>query len=465
MGETTTAELRPGGLQSLARAERPALVIMWSAAAPDRVGEVATLARGVWIMGRGGPRPEDEGPRVRFVRQRPNLNEARPPLTDAVISRRQLRLELTDTLEVRNLGRCPLRVGRQHVKSASLREGDLLELEDTLLLRFTRRPEVLLTTAPAGPFGLADPLGLVGEAPAIWTLRARLAFLGRRAVHTLVLGPSGAGKELAARALHATSTRCKGPFVSRSAATIPESLADAELFGTAKDYPNSGAPARDGLIGAATGGTLFLDEIGEMPEALQAHLLRVLDQGEYHRLGEARARRADLRLVAATNRSPTTLKHDLRARMKIELEVQGLDARTDDVPLIAHHLLKKITAGDPELADRFLAGGEPRLSCALVEALCQHEYTHHVRELEALLWQAIGDAKGDTLTLSRGLRRRMSARPADAKPTEIDAETLKAALAEHGSQAAVCRALGLRNRFQLYRLVRRYGLGGGDPSP
>src|SRR6185503_16398678 len=115
----------------------------------------------------------------------------------------------------------------------------------------------------------------------------------------------------AARALHELSPRAERRLVSRNAATLPSGLMDAELFGNAKNYPNPGMAERAGLIGEANGGTLFLDEIGELPAELQAHLLRVLDgDGEYQRLGDAQQRRSDFRLVAATNRDPSSLKHD-----------------------------------------------------------------------------------------------------------------------------------------------------------
>src|SRR6185369_7117992 len=117
---------------------------------------------------------------------------------------------------------------------------------------------------------------------------------------------------------------------------------DAELFGNVKNYPNPGTPEREGLIGEADGSTLFLDEIGELPVHMQAHLLRVLDRGgEYQRLGDSRAQRADLRVVAATNRPLDALKHDFLARLTLRLEIPSLDERRDDIPLLARHLLRR----------------------------------------------------------------------------------------------------------------------------
>src|SRR5262249_4513267 len=151
-------------------------------------------------------------------------------------------------------------------------------------------------------FGAPDPHGILGESPAAWALREHLSLAAHSGQHILLLGQSGTGKELAARAIHALSPRRDKPFIARNAATFPEGLVDAELFGTAKGYPNAGSPERPGLIAEADGGTLFLDEIGELPAHLSSHLLRVLDRGgEYQRLGESRVRRSDLRVVAATN--------------------------------------------------------------------------------------------------------------------------------------------------------------------
>src|SRR5262249_38405316 len=190
-------------------------------------------------------------------------------------------------------------------------------------------------------FGAADTHGIVGESPAAWALRDTVAFAARSVGHVLIHGESGVGKELVARAIHALSARRARPLGARNAATFPEALVDAELFGNAKNYPNPGMIEREGVVGEADGSTLFLDEIGELPAALQAHLLRVLDRGgEYQRLGEPRVRRADLRVVAATNRSIDELKHDLAARLTLRVEVPSLADRREDIPLLARHLLE-----------------------------------------------------------------------------------------------------------------------------
>ena len=166
--------------------------------------------------------------------------------------------------------------------------------------------------------------------------------MAARREHVLVLGESGTGKELVAQAIHALGPRSGRRLVARSAATVPATLIDAELFGNAPSYPNAGMAERPGLVGEADGSTLFLDEIGELPVELQTHLLRLLDGGDYQRLGDARRRTADLRVVGATNRPTGQLKADLAARFPLRVHAPGLHERRDDVMLVARHVLREL---------------------------------------------------------------------------------------------------------------------------
>ena len=393
------------------------LVLLWSRDEPERVGEILFLPPGQpgpWIFGRGAAGGGAQT--LSLVRDRPGARTAGAPLACPRISRRQLRLSALSGggVLVENIGRCSLwHLGRE-VERAELNEGETFSLHNELLFLCVRRPP--MAGAPdeeSGfahhPFGEPDTLGLVGESPLLWNMRRQIATVARQPYHVLVLGPSGSGKELIAQAIHACSPRSRRAMVARNAATIPEGLADAELFGNIRNYPNPGMPDRPGIVGQAHGSTLFLDEFAELPHTLQAHLLRLMDHGEYQRLGEATPRTADLRIVAATNRSASHLKHDVLARLKLTIVALGLDERKEDIPLLLVHLLRKHAAADPVIRARFFPDGDtrahPRISPLLVEALVHHRYTGHVRELDAMLVRATLEARGKYVDVTPDLAR------------------------------------------------------------
>jgi DNA-binding NtrC family response regulator len=227
---------------------------------------------------------------------------------------------------------------------------------------------------------------------------------------------------------------------------------DAELFGNAKNYPNPGMVERPGLIGEAHGSTLFLDEVGELPLTAQAHLLRVLDRGEYQRLGEARARMSDFRLIAATNREASALKPDLLARLTFRIAVPDLNARQEDIPLLARHLLRCMAErGDPAALDLFAGRdpqAEPRIPLSWMLKLLRHRYQANVRELEGLLWGAMGAPESPEAS---------AIPPAPLAATSP--ERIRHCLDENnGSIEHTWRALGLSSRFSLLRLIKQYGL-------
>jgi two-component system nitrogen regulation response regulator GlnG/two-component system response regulator HydG len=438
----------------------PALAIAWSHREPHRLGEVAFLSEPA-TLGRGN----GSTARVRFVRSRPGVERDCGPLQAPSISRDQLAIEPRgDDLFVRCIGRCPMRIDGTPCSEGLLTEGSVLELHNEFVFVTVRRRRALapLAGVPLHDFGGPDAHGIVGESPAAWSLRERLAFASRADGHVLVHGASGTGKELAAGALHAGSPRHEGPFVARNAATIPESLADAELFGHARNYPNHGMPARDGLIGEAESGTLFLDEIGCLRTETQAHLLRVLDaDGQYTRLGESRSRRADIRVVAATNASLDQLKHDFRARFRILVTLAGLEDRREDIPLLARHLLNGV-AQDARMRERFFDdSGNARIAPAFVVRLLRHDWSLHIRELDALLWESMGLSGATFLDVPPSL-----ATPAGPSPetprspaNAIDADAIRAMLerCDH-NVAESARQLGLPSRYALYRLMRKHDI-------
>lgn len=482
----TTPSLGWNELKTEAEAETLHLVIAWSREEPHRIGEAAPL-EGPRVLGRGDRFADDPAPRVTFFRQRPMGAIPSPPLEGPRISRLQLELSPTadGRLTVRSVGRCALFINGIQASSGIVEPGDTLTLQNSLVLLVTRRRQSLcaLSASTAGqsfPFGSPDAHGIVGESPAIWALRGALAFTAQSDGHVLIQGDSGVGKELAAQAIHTLSSRSGRAFVARNAATFPEGLVDAELFGSARGYPNAGMPERPGLIAEADGGTLFLDEIGELPAHLQAHLLRVLDRGgEYQRLGEARQRRSNLRVVAATNRPVEALKHDFAARFSLRIEIPGLTARREDIPLLLGHLLVCAAKATPAVEARFFerrAGklGEPRITPELIDRLLRHRYTHHLRELTRLMWLALSTSPNPFLELtpqvSAALRTAAPEVPCepvggspggetDITPRELDRSEIEAALAQaRGSVTAAARRLGLKNRFALYRLIKQHGI-------
>ena len=433
-------------------------VLVWAAEDHHRVGELLVPQDGA-VFGRGPVEDESES-RVGLVRQVPQKNLRAAPLESKYLSRRQLAFSVgDDAVEVEVVGRKPLRVGDAEMRVATIREGDLFEIDGLYAFYCARRPLFLAEGPVDGTrrFGEADAHGIVGESPAAWGLRTTVDFFGKRQAHVLVTGASGTGKELVAQAIHRLSARGKKELVARNAATFPSGLIDAELFGNIQNYPNVGMPERPGLVGQADGSTLFLDEIGELPADLQAHLLRVLDSGEYQRLGDARRRIADLRLIAATNRAPEELKEDVLARLGLRVHLPGLDERREDVPLLARPILRRAAAKDRALAERFFAGDAPRISPQLTRALILHDYTTHVRELESLLWRSASTSRGDELDLTKEVKKLVRIPPRVAsRAGSIGPEEIRAALARHaGVKDKVWRELGLPSRHALHRLMKK----------
>jgi len=409
---------------------------------------------------------------------RPGSTTASPPFANARIARRHLLVDPVgfSRIRVRALARTPVRINGRMVDDGTAEVGDVVELHNAAVFIVVERPAEYppLRSAPdtVFPFGAADPFGIVGESEAAWALRDVLAFAAGTDRHALLFGESGVGKELAARTIHGLSARRSRPLVARNAATLPESLVDAELFGNARSYPNAGMPERPGLLGEADASTLFLDEIGELPESSQVHLLRALDQGgEYQRLGDATPRRSSFRLVGATNRSFEALKHDFLARFTHRIVVPGLLERREDVPLVLAELLRRIAQGNPGVVTRFFErrGGEvaePRLAPDLLVRLLRHPFTHHARELDRLLWLAIGSAEGDYIGVTEAVEAELGDSASSfVAAAHIGREELARALREHGrNPTQIARVLGLKNRYVLHRLLKKHGLGIGTPE-
>jgi DNA-binding NtrC family response regulator len=214
------------------------------------------------------------------------------------------------------------------------------------------------------------------------------------------------------------------------------------------------------------------------------HLLRVLDGGEYQRLGEATARHSDFRLVAATNRDLSALKQDLLARVPLRIRVPNLNERREDIPLLARYFLRRIARENPDVARRVLPRGdpegEPTLPADVALRLLLHPYTTHIRELGALIWSWLSGEDGAVpRTRSANPKHRESGRPGESGETVAPrgsspsfavtassddanlptAEEIQACLERHnGILDQAWRALGLRNRHALARLITKYNI-------
>jgi len=255
---------------------------------------------------------------------------------------------------------------------------------------------------PAGAAG-----GIVGVSEAIQVVLQQIELVADTDATVLITGESGTGKELVARAMHERSHRRKAPLVRLNCAAIPESLFESELFGYVRGAFTGALNDRAGRFEAAQGGTLMLDEIGEVPLAMQPKLLRVLQEKEFERVGETRAREIDVRIVAATNRdlaaevAAGSFRGDLFYRLNVfPIENPPLRDRRDDIPMLAEHFI--------QASARRLRRQPPRLTEAALHQLMTRDWPGNIRELENVIERAI--------ILSRDGQLRFDSQPTVAAP-------------------------------------------------
>ncbi|AWJ86400.1 sigma-54-dependent Fis family transcriptional regulator (plasmid) [Azospirillum sp. TSH58] len=309
--------------------------------------------------------------------------------------------------------------------------------------------------------------GMVGASPAILRLKEMIRRIGPAEVPVMVLGPSGSGKELVARALHAASPRGAGPFVPVHCGAIPAELLESELFGHLKGSFTGAHQDRPGLLAAAHGGTLFLDEVGEMPPAMQVKLLRFLQEGAYTPVGGRQPRTADVRVVSATHRdleamvAQGSLREDFYYRLKgLILRTPALAERREDVALLAVRFLTDASRQRLRLAPDALAW------------MAEQEWPGNVRELRAVVTTAAALAEGDVVTVA-DLAFARSGDPdalAPAPPATLadavaalERRMITAALTATGNNhSAAARRLGL-SRVGLLKMMTRLGLRRSAP--
>ncbi len=272
---------------------------------------------------------------------------------------------------------------------------------------------------------------LVGRSAQIKLLKARLPAVARAQRTTLISGPTGAGKDVVARTLHAQSLRRDRPFVTVHCAALPDTLVEAEMFGHSRGAFTGATQARAGLIRSAAGGTIFLDEVDSLPTGAQAKLLRFLETGEYRAVGCDRVEHSDAWVIAATNQNLAervergAFRSDLMYRLAVvNLPVPPLAARVDDVLALAEHFLA--------------AAGGKQLDAAARAALLAHDWPGNVRELKHRVETAaiLDDAPTigvEALGFSGLPSARVRDVPEAATPTERNLESdLWSLIAEHG---------------------------------
>jgi DNA-binding NtrC family response regulator len=235
---------------------------------------------------------------------------------------------------------------------------------------------------PGTDSGRTDWHGIVGAAPAIERVCRTAALVARKDTTVLILGESGTGKDLLARAIHNAGPRARQPFVVINCAAIPESLLEAELFGYTKGAFTGASQSRTGRVHAAHGGTLFLDEIGDMPLVLQSKILRFLEQGEVQRIGSSDVFKVDCRILAATNADLTEqvkarqFREDLFYRLAVmPISVPPLRERIADLPALCAGFLQRFCPGSV-------------LHPAALALLTQHAWPGNIRELRNVMERA-----------------------------------------------------------------------------
>jgi DNA-binding NtrC family response regulator len=303
---------------------------------------------------------------------------------------------------------------------------------------------------------------MYGQSPAVEGLRALLDRAGRSHSHVLILGESGSGKELAARAIHRASARRDLPFMAINCAAMPNELLESELFGHEKGAFTGAGARRHGLLELAHEGTLFLDELGEMSLAMQAKLLRAIDRGEIRRLGGERTLHVDVRVIAATNKdlpravAAGEFRPDLYYRLSVVvIQVPPLRERPEDVPLLVEHFARAVAP----------PGQRPlKFTAEAMAALAAHDWPGNVRELRNVVERLTVLAYGDEVTAT-DVRLHL-ARPPAAGEEEEDEGHLSLADVERrhirrvlqstgGNRARAARILGVDPKT-LYNKLRLY---------
>uniref|UniRef100_A0A9E7ZUR7 Sigma-54 dependent transcriptional regulator n=1 Tax=Bosea sp. NBC_00436 TaxID=2969620 RepID=A0A9E7ZUR7_9HYPH len=346
------------------------------------------------------------------------------------------------------------------------------ELADNLTRMLALRAMGQTVSAASDDGQIASRFTLVGLSEPMRTVQKAIGLAADSDTTVLVIGETGTGKELVARALHEHSRRKPGPFIAVNCAAIPSDLLESELFGHVKGAFTGAAADRSGAFRDADGGTLFLDEIGDMPPAMQAKILRVLQDKIVTPVG-GRSTQVDVRIVAATHRklpervAQGLFREDLYYRLNVlTIPLAPLRERLADIVPLAEHFLR--------LAAR--PGERPkRMTGTLAAHLLSRPWPGNIRELKNAIDRAVVMARGDTLDVAdmgdAGIEPEAAVPPAGwldgDLPTAVgrlEAEMIRRALLScAGNRTEAARRLGI-NRQLLYTKIERYGLDAGEAS-
>jgi DNA-binding NtrC family response regulator len=317
---------------------------------------------------------------------------------------------------------------------------------------------------------------LVGSSPAMLEVYKLVARVAESKSTVLLQGESGTGKELIARAIHANGPRRDKPFIPVNCGALPDTLLESEMFGYEKGAFTGAAGQKVGLFESANGGTLFLDEIGELGQALQVKLLRVMQDQEVRRVGGTASTKVDVRIIAATNRDLEHLvkegkfRDDLYYRLKVvPITLPSLAERREDIPMLVHHFLQKCAAGTTHAVRGVLP--------ETMALLTQHRWPGNVRELENAIERAVSLSHGPLLTpedlpevIRQGATGESDARLYRSELSDEGGLTLEEVEKRHlmrvlketkGNKVKAAKILGI-DRRTLYRMAERFGMDLGD---
>ncbi|HMF57664.1 MAG TPA: sigma-54 dependent transcriptional regulator [Pyrinomonadaceae bacterium] len=326
----------------------------------------------------------------------------------------------------------------------AIRKGQMLEAENQLLRAN----------------GESRPM-LIAESRVMQPVLELIDHVGPSDANVLVTGEHGTGKEVVAKTLHAISARASKSLVTVDAGSLSEGVFESELFGHVKGAFTDARADRVGRFELADGGTLFLDEIANVPMNKQAKLLRVLETGEFERVGSSKTKSVDVRVVSATNADirdevkAGRFREDLLFRLNtVEIHLPPLRERAEDIPLLAQHFLKQHAARYRKRLEDF--------DDAAHKSLLEYSWPGNVRELEHTIERAVLMAQGDVITArDTGLLR--SARDASRRVEDMSLEEVESFLIQkaleryEGNVGQTAQALGL-SRSALYRRLQRYGI-------